>query len=85
MAKGKWETIYDGDRSSNTFTMDSPDELHLACCDCGSTHALKMKIVNGKIHISVKKLETVTRKLRKEERHSYINRSKVLNTIERIR
>ena len=48
--KDDFDQMFDG----QSFTLDEGQDLMLACCDCGSTHYIKIKVlgtVKGKRQI----------------------------------
>ena len=52
---GEWEDVPRG-------------KWHLACCDCGLVHEVKMRVVGKKLQMRLRRDERKTAALRREER-----------------
>lgn len=61
---GKYEQIQDGE----TFLIETDQELHLACCDCGLTHAFTFQKVRKGVKITTKRADRITAQIRRHKR-----------------
>lgn len=79
-----WDQVYVGDIATERFEIPHNSILRLACCDCGHTQDLTIKVKESTLEITCKVRPRIETVLRRNELYPFVSRQAIIKQVEKM-